>query len=122
MTKTQILKEIKERYIEEDTYQTGVLRFKGNASPEEFLDNLNNTLSLFEKAIREETWEKGFKHGFEDCKKMVEKGEHAHCCIVPNSDEIKRLADYLMENYQDQITGGSAVDVAIKILKKNKKA
>lgn len=34
--------------------------------------------------------------------------------------QVQRLADYILEEYPDEITGGGAVDVAIKILKKNK--
>lgn len=48
-----------------------------------------------EREVREE----GFKQGFNDCKGLVEKGEHAQCCIVPpSSSQVDKLAKFIMEH------------------------
>lgn len=41
-------------------------------------------LAFLEKQIYKSE-EKGFMRGFNDCKEMVEKGEHIDCCIIPGS-------------------------------------
>lgn len=33
---------------------------------------------------RKKSYQEGFLKGFNDCKQIVEKGKHSHCCIIPN--------------------------------------
>ena len=42
-------------------------------------------------------------------------------CMVSAKKEIERLSEYIMKNLPNEITGGSAVDVAIKIMERIKK-
>lgn len=38
-------------------------------------------------------FDEGFKQGFNDCKQMVEKGEHSHCCIISGKELINQTED-----------------------------
>lgn len=38
-------------------------------------------------------FDEGFKQGFNDCKQMVEKGEHSHCCIISGKELINQTEE-----------------------------
>lgn len=74
---------------------------KNKKTWEKELSNLLNKMSedylIDEEFEKELKWfitnalnqqrEKGFMEGFNDCKKMVENGEHSHCCIIPSKSK-----------------------------------
>lgn len=66
----------------------------GNEIPEAFTTDkrdkqlyLGSPQQLITELTRlfDEKFEEGFKQGFNDCKKMVEHGEHSNCCLIPGS-------------------------------------
>lgn len=49
-------------------------------------DQFEALYQLHIEGVRE-AYHDGFLKGFDDCKKLVESGEHSHCCIIPNKNK-----------------------------------
>ena len=62
-------------------------------------------------------FDEAFKQGFNSCKEMVEKGEHIHCCVIPNSKkeltqgETEECLCHCHDHNEHTVCGGCMTDI-----------
>lgn len=74
--------------------------FEGVGAPYPIFKDTPNRKHLEQFILNErnKAYDEGFKDGFEDCKGLVERGEHAHCCIKPGG--TKKSFDMVFEEIE----------------------
>lgn len=83
MTETNIEEILRNRIVYNGTSIPESLT-KDTRDLQVYLGTPDSLIKELEKHFQER-FEEGFKQGFDDCKKMVEHGEHLNCCIIPGS-------------------------------------